>query len=204
MATKKKAAATAPVDIPDVLRGEDDNKAIARACASLVKRWNVTKKETLLDTSDLAWFFVALRREREARELVDHVADRVLAPGDDPAAWFAASLMIALAARLARESNDEPRRASLVARLVAHPAVPLAPADALLRALADANKDIRSAEVEPSPKWACQWFARGCGRATYFRETAAEGGYAPGTVDVDALERTVSEGLAGLRAHLAR
>ncbi len=203
MATKKKVTA-APVDVPDVLRGDDDNKPIARACASLVKRWNVTKKETLLDTCDLAWFFVALRREREARELADHVADRVEGPGADSAAWGAASLIIALAARLAREAKDETRRASLVSRLVAHPAVPLTPRDALVKAVAEANKDIRSAEVEPSTKYACQGFGRGCARATYFLETVAEGAYEAGTVDVAALEGTLGDGLAGLRAHLGR
>jgi hypothetical protein len=41
-------------------------------------------------------------------------------------------------------------------------------------------------------------------RATYLRETAAEGGYEEGALDVEALERTIEEGLAGLRAHLAR
>jgi hypothetical protein len=203
MATKKKAAAAAPVDVPDVLLGEDDNKTVARAKASLAKRWNLSRKEILLDASDLAWFLVALRREREARELVEHVADRVPA-SDDAAVWAAASLVIALAARLARERNDEARRAALVTRLVARPSVPLAPRDALVKALGEAAKDIRSAEVEPSQKYAFQGFARGCARATYFRETGAEGAYEAGTIDIDALERTLGEGLAGLRANLGR
>lgn len=206
MATKKKAPAAAPVDVPDAVLGEDDNKTVARAKASLAKRWSLTRKESLFDTSDLAWFLVALRREREARELVDHVADRVdgrASVGDD-AAWIAASLVIALAARLARESNDHARHAALATRLVAQPTVPLAPREAFVKALAEADKDIRSAEVEPSQKYAFQGFARGCARATYFRETASAAAYEAGTVDVDALERTVGEGLAGLRAHLGR
>lgn len=68
----------------------------------------------------------------------------------------------------------------------------------------EANKDIRSAEVEPSTKYACQGFGRDCARATYFLETVAEGAYEAGTVDVAALEGTLGDGLAGLRAHLGR
>ena len=69
---------------------------------------------------------------------------------------------------------------------------------------AEANKDIRSADLEPSTKYACQGFGRGCARATYFLETVAEGAYEAGTVDVAALEGTLGDGLAGLRAHLGR
>jgi hypothetical protein len=204
MATKKKAAATAPpVDVPSVLLLHEGNKTVARAKASLAKKWSLTKAETLFDTAQLGWLFVALGRHPEARELAENVAERVTF-GGDPAVWSAAANSIALAARLARVNGDEPRRVSLVARLVEHPTVAKAPRDALVRSVADATKDIRSAEVDPSQKWALQGFARGCMRATYLRETAAEGGYEEGALDVEALERTLEEGLAGLRAHLAR
>jgi hypothetical protein len=82
--------------------------------------------------------------------------------------------------------------------------VAVTPRSALVAALGEADKDVRSAEVDPSQKWACQGFARGCARAAYFRETAADGGYEPGVIDVEALERTIAQGLDGLRAHLAR
>jgi hypothetical protein len=93
---------------------------------------------------------------------------------------------------------------SLVARLVEQPAVAMTPPEALARALAEPGKDLRSAEVEPSAKYALEGFARGCARATYFRETAAEGAYPAGVLDVAALDHTIDECLSGLRAHLAR
>lgn len=209
MATKKKAAAggtpspAAPVDVPAVLVSDDGNKYLGRAKAALAKKWSLTRVESLADASDIAWFLLALGRADEARELADHVSERAGAVSD-PAAWLPVSLAMALGARLARLAGDEPRRAALVARMAARPAVPAQPPAALVKAIAEADKDVRSAEVDPSQKWACQGFARGCARASYFRELAAGGPYADGALDVEALERTISEGLAGLRAHLAR
>lgn len=202
MAAKKKPAAE-PVDVPSVLVAEEHNKSLARSKASLAKKWSLTRMESLVDTAQLAWSLVAIGRAAEARELVDHVSDRVTFTGDHNV-WSPASQSIALAARLARLSDDEARRSALVARLVEHPAVAAMPREAFLKWVAEADKDIRSAEVETAQKWACQGFARGCARAAYFRETAAEAKYEPGTVDPEALERTIAEGLLGLRAHLAR
>lgn len=202
MAAKKKAAA-APVDVPAVLLEDDGNASIKRAKAALAKKWSLARAESLAGIAQLAWFLVALRREKEARELADLVADGVTFDGNQ-ALWSPASSSIALAARLARLGNDEPRRAALVATLVAHPAVPTMARDDLLKTLALANRDIRSAEVEPSQKYACEGFARGCARATYFTETAAEGAYEAGTIDLTALEATIEEGIAGLRVYLAR
>ncbi len=203
MATKKKAAAAAPVDVPSFLLEDDGNKTIARTTASLAKKWSLTRKESLVEAARLGWFFVALGRDREARELAEHVCERVAFSGD-PDAWSAASQSIVLAARLARLRGDEAARASLVARLLAHPPHAVTPREALAKSITDATKDIRSAEVESAAKWALEGFARGCARAAYFRETAAEGGYEPDAVDVVALESTVDEGLSGLRAYLAR
>ena len=202
MATKKKAPA-APVDVPAVVTSEEHNKSLARAKTSLAKKWSLTRTESLADAAQLAWSLVALGRSGEARTLVEHVSSRVVFTAD-PDAWWAAASAIVLAARLARLEGDEPRRASLVSRLVENPAVASSPRDALVKAVAIADKDIRSAEVESAEKWACQGFARGCARAAYFRETAADIAYEPGTLDLDALERTIAEGLAGLRAFLAR
>jgi hypothetical protein len=202
MATKKKAAA-APVDVPSVLVSDEYNKSLVRVKAALAKKWSLTGKDSLSDTAQLAWFLVAVGRDDEARELVDHVSDRVSFTGDHNV-WSPAASSISLAARLARQKNDEARRASLVARLVENPAVAAMPREAFVKWVAEADKDVRSAEVDPSQKWACHGFARGCARAAYFRETAAEGAYESGVLVVDALERTIAEGLAGLRAHLAR
>lgn len=204
MATKKKAAAVAaPVDVPAALVAADGNKLVARAKASLAKKWSLTRDESLADTVHVAWFLLALGRDAEALDLVDHVADRVTFT-DDRAVWSAASTVIALAARIARESGDEERHASLVARLVEHPAIAATPLPVFQKWVAEAMKDVRSAEVDPSQKFACEGFARGCARASYVRETADSGGYEPGSVDVEALERTITEGLDGLRAHLGR
>ncbi|HSO39058.1 MAG TPA: DUF6707 family protein [Labilithrix sp.] len=203
MATKKKAAAAAPVDVPEFLLESDGNKTVGRAKASLAKKWSLSRMESLLDASYLAWFLVALGRAKEAREIVDYVADRVPFDGNHNL-WSPASNAVTLAARLARLQGDEARRASLVSRVVEHPAVAAMDREALVKWIAGADKDVRSAEVDPSQKWALQGFARGCARATYFRETAAESGYEAGVVDIGALENTIGEGLAGLRAHLAR
>lgn len=202
MATKKKAA-TAPVDVPSFLLEDDGNKTIARTCDALAKKWNLTRKDSLEGAARLGWFYVALGRDREAFELVEHVCERV-AFSTDAEVWSAASQSIVLAARLARVHADEPRRARIIARLVEHPAVASTSREALAKSLSDADKDIRSAEVESAAKWALEGFARGCARAAYFRETAAEGTYEAGAIDVAALDRTIEEGLSGLRAYLAR
>jgi hypothetical protein len=202
MATKRKVAGP-PVDVPSFLLGDDDNKTIARTTAALAKKWSLTRKESLTDAARLGWFFVALGRDREARELVDHVSERVSFTGDHDV-WSAASQSLTLGARLARLRNDEAVRASLIARLVERPAIPASSREVLVKAVAEAEKDLRSAEVESAAKWALEGFARGCARAAYFRETAAEGAYEPGTIDTGALDRTIEEGLSGLRAYLAR
>lgn len=202
MATKKKTAA-APVDVPGFLLEDDGNKTIARTVQALAKKWNVARKESLEGAARLGWFYVALGRAREAFELVEHVCERVPFSADAEA-WASASQSIVLAARLARVHGDEARRARLVARLVEHPAVAATSREGLAKSLSDATKDIRSAEVESAAKWALEGFARGCARAAYFRETAAEARYEPGILDVAVLDQTIEEGLSGLRAYLAR
>ena len=199
MATKKKTAAPA-VDVPSVLLGDEGNKSIARAKGAVAKKWSLTRADSLEGAVELAWFLVALGREDEARELVDSIVEGVTF-SDDPKVWSPVANAIALAARLARRRADEVRRASLVARLVEHPAVAR---EAFAKWLAEAQKDLRSAEVETAQKWACQGFARGCARAAYGRETAAERAYEAAAIDVAALELVIAEGLAGLRAYLAR
>ena len=92
MATKKKAAAP-PVDVPSFLLEDDGNKTVARTTAALAKKWSLTRKESLLDAARLGWFFVALGRDREALELVEHVSERVTFSGD-PDVWSAASQSI--------------------------------------------------------------------------------------------------------------
>lgn len=202
MATKKKVAAP-PVDVPSFLLEEDGNKTVARTSAALAKKWSLTRKESLTDAARLGWFYVALGRDREACELADHVCERVAFTGDLEA-WAAASQSIVLAARLARLRGDDARRASLVARLVEHPALAITPREVVAKSIADATKDIRSAEVESAAKWALEGFARGCARAAHYRETAAEVAYEPGVIDLAALDAIVDEGLSGLRAYLAR
>lgn len=201
MASKKSAVAAA--DVPGFLLEVDGNKGIARAKAALAKKWSLTKAPSVAEAVQLAWCLVALGRAKEAREVADALAAGV-ADGGDAGVWAAASLGIALAARLAGAGGDEARRASLASRLAARPLVPATPREGLAKAIGDAGKDVRSAEVEPSPKYALQGFANGCARATYFLEMAAHGGYAKDAYDVDALERLVTEGTTGLRAHLAR
>jgi hypothetical protein len=203
MATKKKTTAAAPVDVPSALVAEEHNKFLARAKAALAKKWSLTRMESLFDTTHVGWFLVALGRDGEARELMEHVADRVEFSGDYNV-WSPVASAIALAARVARKSGDEASRARHVARLVQHPATAIMAGEALKKWIAEAQKDVRSAEVDPSQKWACQGFARGCARAAYFCEMAGESTYDASLIDVAALESTIEEGLAGLRAHLGR
>jgi hypothetical protein len=91
---------------------------------------------------------------------------------------------------------------ALIARLVEHPAVTSMPRAGLLDWVAKADQDLRAAQVATSQKWAREGFARACARATYFRETATEGAYEADVIDVEALDRTIAEALAGLRPHL--
>ena len=195
MATKK-SAVEPPADVPDVLRAAEHNKSLGRVKASLSKSWSLSRAESLSGATQLGWFLVALGRESEARELADHVADG--APREATGALaLAASSAIALAAHLARLRGDEARRASLVERLVASPAL-VAATRGVAAALAEADKDVRSAEVDPSQKHACQGFAQGCARAATLREAGAA------DLDLDAVERIISQGLDGLRAQLGR
>ena len=195
MATKK-SAAQPPVDVPAFLSAVEHHKYLARVKASLSKTWNLSRPGTLSAAAQLGWYLVALGRDSDARELAEHVAVAAPADATGPAA-LEASGAIALAARLARLRGDEARRASLVARLFESITLAGAPRGAGA-ALAEAEKDVRSAEVDPSQKHACQGFAQGCARAATVREADAVG------LDVDAVERIISQGLDGLRAQLGR
>jgi hypothetical protein len=202
MATKKAKVAATPAQVPAELLIDASNKFVARAKIAAAKKWSLARAESLAGGVHVAWYLLALGRKGDARGLADEIADAAL--GGEGAVWWEAAGAIALAARLAREADHEARRAALVARLVERPAVPAQPVAALVKAIAEADKDVRSAEVDPSQKFACEGFARGCARAAYFRETAAEGRYEPGSVDTEALERTIAAGLDGLRAQLGR
>ena len=195
MATKK-IAAPPPADVPAVLTAAERNKSIGRIKASLAKTWSLSRADSLSGAAYLGWYLVALGREAEAGELAEHVADRL--PRETTGALaLAASSAIALAARLARLRGDEARHGSLVERLVAGPGRDAA-GRGTAAALAEAEKDVRSAEVDPSQKHACQGFAQGCARAATLREAGAAG------LEVDAVERIISQGLDGLRAQLFR
>ena len=200
MATKKAQVAASPVQVPAELLIDASNKFVARAKIAAAKKWSLARAESIAGGVHVAWYLLALGRKEDARGLAEEIADAA-ARGED-AVWWEAAGAIALAARLAREAGDEPRRAALVARLVDRPAVPAEPVAALVKAIAEADKDIRSAEVDPSQKFACEGFARGCARAAYFRETAAEAAYEAGTVNATALEATIAAALDGLRAQL--
>ena len=202
MATKKRVAGP-PVDVPGFLLEEDGNKAVARATVALAKKWSLTRKESLADTARLGWFYVALGRDRQARDS-PRTPRAPSAFTGDLETWAAASQSLVLAARLARLRGDDAHRASLVARLVEHPSFAATPREVVAKSISDATKDIRSAEVESAAKWALEGFARGCARAAYFRETAADVAYEPGVIDLAALDATIEEGLSGLRAYLAR
>ncbi len=190
----KKTAAALPVDVPAVLQSVERSKYLARVKASLAKTWSLTRTESIEGAVHLAWFLVALGREAEARELVDHVSD---AAGGGGASATPVASAIALAARLARLGGDEARRAVLGGRLGSIASKGFAPRGAAV-ALADADKDVRSAEVDPSQKHACQGFADGCARAATLREAALA------DVDAEAVERIIAQGLDGLRAQLSR
>jgi len=80
MAAKKKAAG--PVDVPEVLLEDDGNKLVAKTKATLAKKWNVTRVDSLEGAVNLAWFLVALHREKEARELAGVRREDDATPGD--------------------------------------------------------------------------------------------------------------------------
>ena len=97
MATKKKTITAQPLDVPAVLHSEEWNKPVARAKAALAKKWSLTKAETLFDASDLAWFFLAVRYDDDARQLTSHIAERVRF-GSDKNLWLPSSFSLALPA----------------------------------------------------------------------------------------------------------
>jgi hypothetical protein len=202
MATKKAKVAAPPAQVPAELLIDASNKFVARAKIAAAKKWSLARAESLAGGVHVAWYLLALGRKGDARGLADEIADAAV--GGEGAVWWEAAGAIALAARLAREAGDDARRTALVARLVERPAVAAQPVAALLKAVAEADKDVRSAEVDPSQKFACEGFARGCARAAYFYEMAAEGSYEPGSVATEALELTIAGGLDGLRAQLGR
>ena len=197
MASKKSGVVAEPQNVPAVLTTVERSKYLARVKASLAKTWSLSRAESLEGATQLAWYLVALGRNEEARELVEVIAGGAAAPG------AANDRAVALAARLARLAGDDARAASLSGRLRASSgsggSVSSGPSAA--KGLADAEKDVRSAEVDPSQKHACQGFAQGCARAAYVREAAGN--------DVDAganeaVERIIAQGLDGLRAQLGR
>jgi hypothetical protein len=202
MATKKAKVDAPSAQVPAELLIDASNKFVARAKIAAAKKWSLARAESLAGGVHVAWYLLALGRKGDARGLADEIADAAVS--GEGAVWWEAAGAIALAARLAREAGDEARRAALVARLVERPPIAAQPVAALQEAVAEADKDVRSAEVDPSQKFACEGFARGCARAAYFYEMAAEGSYEPGSVATEALERTIAGGLDGLRAQLGR
>ena len=203
MATKKKVAGP-PVDVPGFLLEDDGNKAVARATVALAKKWSLTRKESLADTARLGWFYVALGRDREARELAEYVCERVAFTGDLEA-WAAASQSLVLAARLARLRGDDAHRASLVARLVEHPSFAATPREVV--AEVDLPTPPRtSAPPRSSPRRSGP--SRASPAAAPAPPTSARPPPTSPTSRASSTSprstRTIEEGLSGLRAYLAR
>jgi hypothetical protein len=194
VASKKSDVVAAPQDVPAILTTVERSKYLARVKASLAKTWSLSRAESISGATQLAWYLIALGRNEEARELVEVIASGAAVPS------AATDRAIALAARFARHAGDDARLDSLSARLRGSGASAPSGSSAAT-GLADAEKDVRSAEVDPSQKHACQGFAQGCARAAYVREAAGN--------DLDAganeaVERIIAQGLDGLRAQLGR
>ncbi len=94
---------------PEALTSAEPHPYLAKIKPGVAKRFSLTRMEPLYEAVDLAWYLVALGREREARSLVDDIAAGAAFNGNYNT-WSPAANAIALAARLARLAGDEPRR----------------------------------------------------------------------------------------------
>ncbi len=195
MASKKSEAVAAPQDVPAILTTVERSKYLARVKATLAKTWSLSRPESVSGATQLAWYLVALGREDEAHAFADLVADGVGATAGGERA-------IALAARLARVAGDDARVRVLASKLLGGAGSGSGKSGS--STLADAEKDVRSAEVDPSQKHACQGFAQGCARAAYVREAAGAAGNDLDAEASEAVERIIAQGLDGLRAQLGR
>ena len=196
-ALRQPAAAT----IPDALTAAEPHPYLAKIKPGVAKRFALTRMEPLYEAVDFAWYLVALGREGEACSLVDDIAAGAAFSGNYNT-WSPAASAIAVAARLARLSGDEPRRSALVGRLVEHPAFAVMDRPRFEAWIADDSKKVADARAEASQKWACHNASRAAMDTGYFRETLGAGFYYDEWTSAGALEEIIAAAIVLMRERL--
>lgn len=204
--TADMAKAQQPDPPPEALPDGETNRYVAKAKASLVKRWAVTRSETLYEIADLAAFLWALERPGEAVAVAAAVALAVPEPPPLPRGrvnytlWCPATYSHALVVRLGAATAPA-RVAASRAALLTDPGITRDNPGYLTETVAKMRERAAApAEAKPT-KYELQGLARGVGAMTLYGELAAAGDalFAPHAADANAL---VTELLAALGARL--
>ncbi len=183
-----------------MLTRSESNPILAKAKASLAKKPSIQRGSWLDDAVELAWFFVALDRAPEARELCEFISERAVFANDYDTWTFAADAIV-LEARLARLDGDAAKQRELIARIVEHPALAEMPKNDFQTWVAQSDK-LKKAREEKSRKWACIALYGCCSSCAYFLETAGAGFYYDTWVDRRELQDRLAAAIAELRKRL--
>jgi hypothetical protein len=191
-----------PMVVPAELTTHEPHPIVAKAKASLVKKYKPTRSEAIDDGVAIAWYLVALGRAGAAAALARDLGAAVTFNGNH-SLWSPAADALCLAARLAREAQRPDDAATYIARIVANPAFAVMSRADFAGWVAEAAKDLAEARDEPSAKWARNNAITAVTRACYFRETAGHGFYYDAWVDAAALDAVIAGGVALLAEKLA-
>jgi hypothetical protein len=168
-----------PAPPGEALPEGEPNRYLAKLKSSLVKRWSMTRMETLYEIFDLAAFLWALGRDGEALAVAASVAAAVPAPpplGDGFMynVWCPATFSHALVVRLstgALRSSAEASRAALLRDAGIARTNP----DFIAGKVAEARQAAAAGAGQRTVKWECLALARSLGSLVLFLELAKAG-----------------------------
>ncbi len=192
----------APVVVPRELTARESHPIVAKAKATLARKFKPTRSAAIDGGVTICWYLVALDRGDEARALARQLGAAVTFDGNH-ALWSPAADALCLAARLARGARAANEARALVQRLVDNPAFAVMPERDLREWVGRAAADLADAREETSATWARNGALASLQRACYFRETAGHGFYYDAWIETAALDAVIAGGLDLLRTHLA-
>lgn len=178
--------------LPAALTAKEKHPVLAKAIASLAKKYSPKKMQPLFDVVTVGWLLVGLGRGDDARAFMDEVADPIAFTGNFNV-WTPVSQAICLSARLTKQAA---RKKALIARIAAAPALAemgRKDFDAWLqREVDDLTEAVKPLEIAHALRGVC-----------YFEQTAGQGFFYDAWADRKALTAQIDGAVERLRAGLA-
>src|SRR5688500_17833488 len=107
---------------PNALTAPEKHPLLAYKKGLILRHPDLARRGTLANIVEVGWYLVALRREKEARELAEWIAANVVFKKNDDV-WVHTANAILLGARIARRGGENAAHKKLVARVTKHPAL---------------------------------------------------------------------------------